>query len=142
MLWSAVICLIPFAANADNARSAEKAAELSAVSSESISDASQLILPTDKLKIYTSNGIRTVTVEEYTAYAVLEEVPYIMDTEAMKAQAAYFREKIPQQGRTSPMTATNIRFALPTCRHGKYTEKATPQPYPQPKAPPKAPAEK
>ena len=91
MLWSAVICLIPFAANADNARSAEKAAELSAVSSESISDASQLILPTDKLKIYTSNGIRTVTVEEYTAYAVLEEVPYIMDTEAMKAQACAAR---------------------------------------------------
>lgn len=91
MLWSAVICLIPFAANADNARSAEKAAELSAVSSESISDASQLILPTDKLKIYTSNGIRTVTVEEYTVYAVLEEVPYIMDTEAMKAQACAAR---------------------------------------------------
>ena len=91
MLWSAVICLIPFAANADNAKSAEKAAELSAVSSESISDASQLILPTDKLKIYTSNGIRTVTVEEYTVYAVLEEVPYIMDTEAMKAQACAAR---------------------------------------------------
>ena len=91
MLWSAVICLIPFAANADNARSAEKAAELSAVSSESINDASQLILPTDKLKIYTSNGIRTVTVEEYTVYAVLEEIPYIMDTEAMKAQACAAR---------------------------------------------------
>lgn len=91
MLWSAVICLIPFAANADNAGSAQKANELSAVSSESMSNASQLILPSDKLKIYTSNGIRTVTVEEYTVYAVLEEIPYIMDTEAMKAQACAAR---------------------------------------------------
>lgn len=85
ILWSAVICLIPFAARRD--RSAEPLADTFADA-----EVSQIVLPTDKLKIYTSDGhIRTVTLEEYTVYAILEEIPSVMDTEAMKAQACAAR---------------------------------------------------
>lgn len=88
VLWAAAVCLIPVAAGAGREEAAPVSAEISAVRSDT-----GIMLPEDRLTILSSRTgeLRTVTVEEYTMFALLEEIPYIMDKEAMKAQACAAR---------------------------------------------------
>lgn len=88
-LWSAAVCIIPLAANAGRGERTEPASADISLSAQQASAE----LPSDKLKILScaAGEIRTVSVEEYTVFAVLEEIPDILDTEAMKAQACAAR---------------------------------------------------
>lgn len=89
ILWAAAVCLIPIAAGAGREEeTAPVSAEISAVRTET-----EITLPADRLSILSSRtgDLRTVTLEEYTVFALLEEIPCIMDGEAMKAQACAAR---------------------------------------------------
>lgn len=84
ILWAAVICLLPAAA----------AGGVRADKSENVSAARSVILPEDnKIKLLcTGTGeITELDMEDYAVFAVLEEVPYIPDREALKAQVCAAR---------------------------------------------------
>lgn len=83
ILWAAVICLLPAAAGG-----------IREDKPESVSAAQSVILPEDnKIKLLcTGTGELTeLDIEDYAVYAVLEEVPFILDTEALKAQVCAAR---------------------------------------------------
>lgn len=81
-LWCIILCLIPVAA------ASTTDAEAPPPNAEE-SSARQVILPSLTLKILNeaSGEINEISIEEYTVYAVLAEIPFIMNDEAMKAQA-------------------------------------------------------
>lgn len=84
LLWAAVICILPAAA-AGGVREDKP---------ESVPAAQSVILPEEKrLKLLcVSTGEVTETdIENYAVFAVLEEVPFIPDDEALKAQVCAAR---------------------------------------------------
>lgn len=85
ILWAAVIFLLPRAAAGKSMNTAEPA-------SVGTVEVQKFSLASDKLAIETENGdIRHVSVEEYAIYAVLAEIPYVLDEEALKAQVCAAR---------------------------------------------------
>lgn len=84
ILWAAVICVLPAAAAGGIRRDKP----------ETIQAAQSIILPDDKtIRILcTSTGeITEMDIEDYAVFAVLEEVPFISGTEALKAQVCAAR---------------------------------------------------
>lgn len=90
--WAAMICIIPAAASgismAEPAEAEEASAEYTAPRQPQ-----EFSLETDMIGVYNeeTGEISYISAEEYTAYALLAEIPYIMDSEAMKAQAVAAR---------------------------------------------------
>lgn len=85
ILWAAVICAIPAAAAAGG---------IKAVPTEELTASQSLVFPMeDKLKLFCSSTgeITELSAEEYAVFAVLEEVPFIPDSEALKAQVCAAR---------------------------------------------------
>lgn len=80
-LMTAVICIIPAFASAREEKHAPAAAEM------------QYYISSDKLLIHSEKRgeLREMTVEEYTVYALLAEIPELLSPEAMKAQAVAAR---------------------------------------------------
>ncbi len=80
-LWTAVICAVPaFMKSGEPAAPAQAAPPT-------------LYLPADKVIVSHSDGSEdsVLTIEEYTVYAVLAQIPYVTDTEALKAQSVAAR---------------------------------------------------
>ncbi|MGN0639307.1 MAG: SpoIID/LytB domain-containing protein [Huintestinicola sp.] len=84
IFWAAVICVLPAAA----------AGGIREDKPESVQASQSIILPDEKkIKLLcTSTGqITEMDIEDYAVYAVLEEVPFIPDAEALKAQVCAAR---------------------------------------------------
>lgn len=83
-LWAAVICVLPAAA----------AGGIREDKPKSVPEAQSVIMPADsKIKILcaSTGEITEMDIEEYSVFAVLEEVPFIPDDEALKAQVCAAR---------------------------------------------------
>lgn len=84
ILWAAVICVLPAAAAGGTAEDKPKA----------VPAAQSIILPEDnkiKLLCASTGEITEMDIEDYAVFAVLEEVPFIPDAEALKAQVCAAR---------------------------------------------------
>lgn len=83
ILWAAVICILPAAA----------AGGIREDKPETVLAAQSIALPQKKIRLLcTETGEITETdIEDYAVFAVLEEVPFIPDTEALKAQVCAAR---------------------------------------------------
>ncbi len=84
--WTAIICVIPAAAASGRDDGAEPA-------SAEYTDSGSFAIDTDILLVRDdeTGEVSQMSIEDYTVYAVLAEIPYIMSPEAMKAQAVAAR---------------------------------------------------
>lgn len=82
--WAAMICAVPAVLNMYPEPAAPASAKQS-IRSITIPSETILIAGSD------ADGISELSLEEYTVYAVLAEIPYITNEEAMKAQAVAAR---------------------------------------------------
>lgn len=89
-VWAAIICILPAAARGIPSETSGASPAGASVRSQQLPSFS---VAEDILQIYDGRTGETayVPTEDYTVYALLAEIPYIMDGEAMKAQAVAAR---------------------------------------------------
>lgn len=82
ILWAAVICILPAAAGG-----------IREDKPETVQAAQSIVLPEKKLRLLCTETeeITETDIEDYAVFAVLEEVPFIPDREALKAQVCAAR---------------------------------------------------